>query len=57
MKPKKNKPQQKTKDYVKESISVDAACSGNPGAMEFQGVHTDTGAQIFGVQRLSSRYE
>ncbi|MCC2248877.1 ribonuclease H family protein [Virgibacillus sp. AGTR] len=33
--------------YIKKSISVDAACSGNPGEMEFQGVDTDTGAQIF----------
>lgn len=31
----------------KESWSVDAACSGNPGLMEYQGVHTDTGEQIF----------
>lgn len=30
-----------------ESISVDAACSGNPGMMEYQGVHTKTGEQIF----------
>ena len=29
------------------SISVDAACSGNPGAMEFQGVETETGASFF----------
>jgi ribonuclease HI len=30
-----------------DSISVDAACSGNPGMMEYQGVHTKTGEQIF----------
>lgn len=30
-----------------ESISVDAACSGNPGLMEYQGVHTKTGEQLF----------
>lgn len=29
------------------SISVDAACSGNPGVMEYQGVITQTGKQIF----------
>lgn len=29
------------------SISVDAACSGNPGKMEYQGVDTKTGEQIF----------
>ncbi|RMD97061.1 MAG: ribonuclease H, partial [Bacteroidetes bacterium] len=31
---------------VWNSISVDAACSGNPGVMEYQGVHTKTGQQI-----------
>ena len=31
-----------------DSISVDAACSGNPGVMEYQGVDTKTGkANIF----------
>ncbi|WP_147534784.1 viroplasmin family protein [Bacillus marasmi] len=29
------------------SISVDAACSGNPGMMEYQGVSTKTGQVIF----------
>lgn len=29
------------------SISVDAACSGNPGAMEYRGVYTHTGEEIF----------
>lgn len=29
------------------SISVDAACSGNPGMMEYRGVHTKTGDTIF----------
>lgn len=28
-------------------IAVDAACSGNPGALEYRGVDTDTGAVIF----------
>jgi len=32
---------------IKESISVDAACSGNPGAMEYQGVHTSDGSRLF----------
>ncbi len=35
------------KDIVWESISVDAACSGNPGVMEYQGVDTKTKVQIF----------
>ena len=30
-----------------DSISVDAACSGNPGKMEYQGVITSTGERIF----------
>ncbi|MEN0004086.1 MAG: ribonuclease H family protein [Bacteroidota bacterium] len=30
-----------------ESIAVDAACSGNPGVMEYQGVDTKTGQQLF----------
>ena len=31
------------------SLSVDAACSGNPGIMEYQGVFTDTSTQVFHV--------
>ena len=30
-----------------ESIAVDAACSGNPGIMEYRGVVTSTGEQLF----------
>ena len=30
-----------------ESLSVDAACSGNPGIMEYRGVYTKTGEEIF----------
>ena len=32
---------------IKESIAVDAACSGNPGNMEYRGVYTKTKEQIF----------
>jgi ribonuclease HI len=32
---------------LSNSISVDAACSGNPGVLEYQGVHTSTGRVIF----------
>ena len=32
---------------VQESICVDAACSGNPGLMEYRGVYTKTKEQIF----------
>ncbi|NGP45388.1 ribonuclease H [Bacillaceae bacterium SIJ1] len=38
-----------TSSYIEDSISVDAACSGNPGVMEYQGVETKTGKQIFHV--------
>ncbi|MEA3503931.1 MAG: ribonuclease H family protein [Bacteroidota bacterium] len=31
----------------KNSISVDAACSGNPGPMEYQGVRTNDGEKLF----------
>ena len=29
------------------ALAVDAACSGNPGVMEFRGVIVDTGTQVF----------
>lgn len=32
---------------VWDSISVDAACSGNPGKMEYRGVDTRTGEELF----------
>lgn len=32
---------------VKESICVDAACSGNPGIIEYRGVNMFTGKEIF----------
>jgi len=32
---------------VLPSISVDAACSGSPGPLEYRGVNTETGEQIF----------
>ncbi len=32
---------------ILNSISVDAACSGNPGTLEFQGVYTDTQTPLF----------
>ena len=32
---------------VENSLSVDAACSGNPGIVEYQGVYTDTNSQVF----------
>lgn len=32
---------------LKEALCVDAACSGNPGPMEYRGVHLPTGKQVF----------
>lgn len=34
-------------DIIKDSLSVDAACSGNPGMLEYRGVYVKTGEQIF----------
>ena len=34
-------------DIIVDSIAVDAACSGNPGVMEYRGVSVRTGEQIF----------
>ncbi len=32
---------------ILNSLSVDAACKGNPGILEYRGVYTDTGTEIF----------
>jgi ribonuclease HI len=34
-------------DIIQNSIAVDAACSGNPGDMEYRGVNTRTGEELF----------
>jgi len=34
---------------ILDSIAVDAACSGNPGKMEYRGVYTGTGKEIFHI--------
>ena len=36
--------------FIQESIAVDAACSGNPGFLEYRGVDLQTGNQIFHQQ-------
>ena len=36
-------------DIIEDSIAVDAACSGNPGIMEYRGVWTTDGVEIFKV--------
>ncbi|MDR2474164.1 MAG: viroplasmin family protein [Tannerella sp.] len=35
--------------YKIESLAVDAACSGNPGDMEYRGVYVETGQEVFRV--------
>ena len=37
----------KNPKVIKNSISVDAACSGNPGIMEYRGVKTVSGQELF----------
>ncbi len=34
-------------DPIADSISVDAACSGNPGILEYRGVFTGSGRELF----------
>ncbi|ULB34665.1 MULTISPECIES: viroplasmin family protein [Proteiniphilum] len=38
-----------TESILSESIAVDAACSGNPGKMEYRGVFVADGVEIFHV--------
>ncbi len=34
-------------NVIKEALCVDAACSGNPGPMEYRGVHLPSGKEVF----------
>lgn len=36
-------------EVILDSVSVDAACSGSPGQLEYRGVETGTGEQLFHV--------
>ncbi len=48
LKGKKNLRELTTKEKpILNSISVDAACAGNPGTLEFRGVFTDTATELF----------
>ena len=40
-------PKRPIKKPLMNTISVDAACSGNPGVLEYQGVETATGKLLF----------
>ena len=46
------KPKSAVGDYLRESVAVDAACSGNPGDMEYQGVYVASGQQLFHIGPL-----
>lgn len=35
---------------IRESLAVDAACSGNPGPMEYRGVYVNSGEVVFHVK-------
>jgi ribonuclease HI len=52
--PKKDKKpdEQQTTTIIRESLAVDAACSGNPGLMEYRGVYVADGVEIFRVGPL-----
>jgi ribonuclease HI len=41
-------------EVIADSISVDAACDGSPGNLEYRGVHTNTGKQLFHVGPLKN---
>lgn len=34
-------------DFIKDSLAVDAACSGNPGPMEYRGVYVSNRQELF----------
>jgi ribonuclease HI len=36
-----------SKEVLLNSLAVDAACSGNPGKMEYRGVHVASGQEVF----------
>lgn len=44
---KKSAPATLPATVIKEALAVDAACSGNPGMMEYRGVYIATGEEIF----------
>lgn len=39
-------------NIIQESLAVDAACSGNPGDMEYRGVYTASGEELFHIGPL-----
>lgn len=47
-KPKKE-PKEWSDTVILNSLAVDAACSGNPGRMEYRGVYVATGVEVFRI--------
>lgn len=41
------KPEELPTTVIRNALAVDAACSGNPGMMEYRGVYVGTGEEIF----------
>ncbi|MBP6828143.1 MAG: ribonuclease H family protein [Saprospiraceae bacterium] len=41
-------------NIIRESLAVDAACSGNPGDMEYRGVYTADGRELFHMGPLEN---
>ncbi len=41
-------------EVIADSVSVDAACDGSPGNLEYRGVHTQTGQELFHVGPLQN---
>jgi ribonuclease HI len=41
-------------EVIADSVSVDAACDGSPGNLEYRGVHTKTGKELFHVGPLKN---
>lgn len=47
---KANKPVSSSQgDFIQNSLAVDAACSGNPGPMEYRGVYVANGQELFRI--------
>lgn len=45
--PRSTQPRSLPKEVIENSLAVDAACSGNPGPMEYRGVHTAGEQEVF----------
>ncbi|MBR2379071.1 MAG: ribonuclease H, partial [Bacteroidaceae bacterium] len=45
----KKEPKVWSDTVIRNSLAVDAACSGNPGRMEYRGVYVATGVEVFRI--------